>query len=138
MGNKQSSSTENPSSASSPKRDDSSSAEDANHTTQQLRLDTKQVNLPVKRPQKKLEGMALIQYKCRKSKTKYETCVSDWYGNEFMKGDYANQEEACGDLFENYKKCVLKGVRKEFWGNKKEKPKEGSFLSELEEEEDDE
>ena len=97
------------------------------------RLDTSRIA----RPNKKLDGMALIQYKCRRSKAKYETCVSDWYGNEFMKGDYANQEEACGDLFETYKKCVLKGVRKEFWGkNNKRKPKEGSFLSELEDADD--
>jgi hypothetical protein len=126
MGNQPSSATENPS-AEPPNNDDTAPA----NVPPSPRLDTTQIT----RPQKKREGMALIQYRCRSSKAKYEKCVSDWYGNEFMKGDYANQEEACGDLFEMYKKCVLKGVRKEFWGNKKEKPKEGSFLSELEDDE---
>lgn len=129
MGNRQSSPTDIPASSAPREEVDKNVETTNNHDNTTLQL-----HLPTTRPKKKLEGMALIQYKCRKSKAKYETCVSDWYGKEFMKGDYANQEEACGELFETYKKCVLKGVRKEFWG-KNDKPKEGSFLSELEDDE---
>lgn len=82
-----------------------------------------------------LTGMALVNYKCKKRKKKYDKCASDWYNNQFMTGKSMNQEEICGDLFENYRTCILKGIRSEVWDKQGlPPPKEGSALAEVEEE----
>jgi hypothetical protein len=84
-----------------------------------------------------LKGMALVNYKCKKRKKKYDKCASDWYNKQFMTGKSMNQEEICGDLFENYRTCILKGIRVEVWDKQGlPPPKEGSALAEVEEEDD--
>jgi hypothetical protein len=81
-----------------------------------------------------LKGMALVNYKCKKRKKKYDKCASEWYNKQFMTGKSMNQEEVCGDLFENYRTCILKGIRSEVWDkNGLPPPLEGSPLSEVEE-----
>jgi hypothetical protein len=84
-----------------------------------------------------LEGMALVNYKCKKRKKKYEKCTSEWYSKQFMTGKSMNQEEICGDLFEKYRTCILKGIRSEVWDKQGlPPPLEGSPLSEVEEDDD--
>ena len=88
-----------------------------------------------------LSGMALVQYKCRKRKKLYDRCVSRWYSREFLPGKSIQQDQACGDLFDQYRACVLKGIKKELWDKQGlPPPKEGSLLDEFtkELEEDDE
>lgn len=83
-----------------------------------------------------LSGMPLVQYKCRKRKKVYDKCVRQWYSKEFLPGKSVDQAEACGDLFDNYRQCVLKGIRKEIWDKQGlPPPKEGSPLSEVEDDE---
>lgn len=82
-----------------------------------------------------LSGMPLVHYTCRKRKKVYDKCVKQWYSREFLPGKSVDQDEACGDLFENYRTCVLKGIRKEVWDKQGlPAPKEGSPLAEVEEE----
>lgn len=82
-----------------------------------------------------LSGMPLVHYKCCKRKKVYDKCVSQWYSKEFLPGKSVDQEEACmcGDFFENYRLCVLKGIRKEIWEKQGlPPPKDGSPLTEVE------
>jgi hypothetical protein len=78
-------------------------------------------------------GMPLVHYVCRKKKSKYEKCVKTWYSKEFMTGAGSlNQEEVCGESFEAYKGCILKGIRKEVWDKQGlPPPAEGSPLADL-------
>lgn len=79
-----------------------------------------------------LSGMKLVNYKCRRRKKLYEKCVKNWYSQEFLPGKSINQEEACGELFDNYRACILKGIKKEIWDTQGlPPPKEGSPLDEI-------
>lgn len=75
-------------------------------------------------------GIHLVNYKCRKKKAKYSKCVSNFYDEKFLQGKALNQEEECGDLFETYRRCYLKGIKEEFFDKGRKKPKEGSVLAE--------
>ena len=79
--------------------------------------------------------MPLVHYKCRKRKKVYDKCVSKWYSEQFLPGKSVDQEEACGELFDNYRTCVLKGIKKEIWEKQGlPPPKEGSAMDEIAEE----
>jgi len=80
-----------------------------------------------------LSGMALVNYTCRKKKRRYDVCVTKYYDKQFLKARLdTSQEEKCGDKFELYRECVLKGIRKEIWDkNEYPPPKEGSPLAEV-------
>ena len=79
--------------------------------------------------------MALVKHKCRKKEKVYRKCVSDWYTNEFITGKSLYQEESCGDKFETYRMCILKGVKKEILDKQGfPPPQEGSLLAELDDE----
>lgn len=84
-------------------------------------------------PKRPEGGMSLVHYVCRKKKSKYDKCVKTWYSKEFMTGAGSlNQEEVCGDTFEAYKSCILKGIRKEIWDKQGlPPPAEGSPLAEF-------
>lgn len=62
-------------------------------------------------------GMDLVNHECRKGKRAYNKCVNTWYSKGFITGNTStlNQEEACGDLFDEYRACVLRGIRREYW-----------------------
>lgn len=81
-------------------------------------------------------GMSLVHYVCRKKKRTYDNCVKNWYSKEFMTGAGSlNQEEVCGEKFDAYKSCILKGIRKEVWDKQGlPPPAEGSQLAEVDEE----
>lgn len=79
-----------------------------------------------------LSGMPLVHYKCRKRKKLYDRCVTRWYSQEFLPGKSVDQEAVCGDLFDNYRTCMLKGIKKEIWQKQGlQPPKEGSPLDEV-------
>jgi Uncharacterised protein family (UPF0203) len=84
-------------------------------------------------------GMPLVHFVCRKKKKAYEKCVSSWYSKEFMTGAGSlNQEQVCGEKFELYKSCVLKGIRKEIWDKQGlPPPTDGSPLAEVDLDDDD-
>lgn len=75
-------------------------------------------------------GIDLVNYRCRKKKATYDKCVSKWYNGRFLTGKSINQEEECGDLFDIYKQCYMKNLKKEFFDKGKKQVKEGSFLAE--------
>jgi hypothetical protein len=84
--------------------------------------------------EKKLSGMALVNHKCRRRKHTYDKCAASWYNEQFLKGQSMDQEEACGDKYEAYRTCILKGIKKEIWDKQGlPPPVEGSLLAELEE-----
>jgi hypothetical protein len=75
-------------------------------------------------------GIDAVNYKCRKKKAAYDNCVSEWYNERFLTGKSISQEEECGNLFETYRQCYLKGIKREFFDKGKKRPKEGSILAE--------
>ncbi|KAL3938231.1 MAG: hypothetical protein SGARI_001821, partial [Bacillariaceae sp.] len=85
---------------------------------------------------KNLTGIPLIEYKCRKKKRAWGTCVKEHYEQKFLPGKSLDAEDAdCDDLFDNYRECYMKGLlslRKE---QGKDLPKEGTLLHEFMEEE---
>jgi Uncharacterised protein family (UPF0203) len=85
-------------------------------------------------------GMPLVHYQCRKKKKSYDKCVKQWYSTDFLSGTGAslNQEEVCGDKFEVYRTCILKGVKREIWDKQNlPPPLEGSPLAEIIDDNDD-
>ena len=81
-----------------------------------------------------MSGMSLVHHKCNKKKRIYDKCVSRWYTKEFMTGKSLNQEEICGDKFDAYRTCILKGIKREIWDKQNlPPPKAGSALDELDE-----
>ena len=84
-------------------------------------------------PQRPKGGMPLVHYVCRKKKKSYDVCVSNFYRRDFLNGASLNQEEVCGDKFDLYRTCVLKGIKREIWDRQHHlpPPKEGSPLAEV-------
>jgi hypothetical protein len=79
-----------------------------------------------------LSGMQLVNYVCRKKKKTYDTCVQKWYNNEFVASTGTlNQEEVCGDVFEAYRLCMLKCIKREFFDKEGLVPGLGSELHEI-------
>ena len=83
-------------------------------------------------------GFKLVEYQCRKKKKAYSKCHAQWYSSGFLSGKDITRDENCDDLFEEYRLCVLRGMKRE--REKKGLPpaREGSMLAELDDEEDDE
>ena len=91
-----------------------------------------------------MSGMPLVHHVCRKKKRVYDTCVSKHYQN-FVAGTPTStsmvdggeapslkQEDVCGDRFEAYRECILKGIKKEIWDKQGlPPPGEGSPLAEI-------
>jgi len=78
--------------------------------------------------------MPLVNYVCRQKKKRYDDCVAGWYKGEFLQSK--SLEQPCDDLFEIYRTCMLKGIRKEVWDKQGlGDPGENSPLSEIDEEE---
>jgi Uncharacterised protein family (UPF0203) len=76
-------------------------------------------------PPQDLSGMQLVHHVCRKRKKIYDKCVSTWFEKEFLNGKSTHQEEVCGNKFELYRKCLLKGIRKEVWEKQYKLPPPG-------------
>lgn len=50
-------------------------------------------------------------------------------------GGTLNQEEVCGDKFDDYRTCILRGIRREVWDKQGlPPPSDASPLAEVEEE----
>jgi hypothetical protein len=82
--------------------------------------------------------MDSVNHECRKGKRAYQKCVNTWYSKGFITGNTSslNQEEACGDLFDDYRACVLRGIRREFWDREGLPPPEEGPLADVSVEED--
>ena len=80
----------------------------------------------------KRTGIDLVNHKCRRKKAAYDKCVSVFYREQFLAGKAVNQEEECGTLFDSYRQCYLKHLKREFFDKSDKKPKEGSILAEEE------
>jgi Uncharacterised protein family (UPF0203) len=84
-------------------------------------------------------GMPLVHYQCRKKKKSYDKCVKQWYSTDFLSGTGAslNQDEVCGDKFEVYRACILKGIKREIWDKQNlPAPLEDSPLAEVDDDND--
>ena len=78
----------------------------------------------------KRTGIDLVNHKCRKKKAAYDKCVSVFYREQFLQGKGLKQEDECGALFDTYRQCYLKHLKREFFDKGDKKPKEGSILAE--------
>jgi len=117
---------------SEPKLDSTSAGAETNGTLEEKTDATKISYHEDKSKEKELSGMDLINFKCRKRNKAYQKCVSKWYSEQFLTGKSMHQEEVCGDKFEAYRLCVLKGIKKEIWDKQSlPPPKEGSLLAEV-------
>jgi len=83
-----------------------------------------------KKEKPNLTGIDAVNYRCRKKKATYDKCVSNWYNERFLQGKSIDQEEECGVVFEIYRQCYLKGIKREFFDKGNKAPKEGSLLAE--------
>lgn len=93
-----------------------------------------------RRPPPEGGGMPLVQYQCRHRKRRYDTCVQRWYANEFLTGapgSSLNQQEVCGDVFDAYRHCIQKGIRREIWDKQLglAPPAPGSALADVDDDE---
>jgi hypothetical protein len=90
------------------------------------------------KPHQQRSGMDLVNHECRKGKRAYQKCVNTWYSKGFITGNTSslNQEEACGDLFDDYRACVLRGIRREFWDREGLPPPEEGPLADVSMEDD--
>jgi hypothetical protein len=126
----------------------SQSVPEARNATSDATIDVKNEDLSEKvqtqsssverKPRKERKGYDLVQYKCRRRKASYDRCYSDWYNKKFLTGEDLNRNEACDELFEKWKECMLRGMAKE---RKKEglpPPHKESLLGEFMEEQSDE
>ncbi|KAL7570339.1 hypothetical protein ACA910_017182 [Epithemia clementina (nom. ined.)] len=86
---------------------------------------------------KKLSGIALVNFKCRRKEKVYKKCVSKQF-SAFVDGKEVDQEEACGELFDRYRRCYLKGIQKVIWGKDSPPPAKGSALAKFAEEDQEE
>ena len=93
--------------------------------------DNQQEQPSLRNRSKELSGLALVEYKCRKKKKAWSTCVGSFYGR-FSSGKALEDEEAdCDDLFEQYRSCYLKGLLKDRQRKGLDPPQEGTMLAEF-------
>lgn len=50
-------------------------------------------------------AMESFDSECTPLKTKYDECFNKWFRERYLKGE-TDHDEACGELFEAYQKCV--------------------------------
>ena len=71
-------------------------------------------------PPKNLTGYALVEYKCRKKRARYDQCYRQTHsafvvGKKLFDkdGDEIDHKTSCEDLFEAYKDCMYRGMMKD-------------------------
>ena len=118
-------------SSSSPSLESTSASDRTNETaTPRSESSTKKKKIPPN-----LSGPALIEYRCRKKKRAFSTCVSSFYENKFLPGEKLEQEGDCDDLFEQYRECYMHGMLKGRQKDGLKPPKPGTLLAKFVEEE---
>jgi len=90
-----------------------------------------------KQPPPNLSGPALVEWKCRKRKKAWNSCVGGWYNDRFLPGkalEDERSEQNCDELFEKFRQCYMRGMLAE---QKKKglKISENSMLAEFADEE---
>ena len=84
--------------------------------------------------EEELTGFALVQYKCRRKRKAYDKCYAKWYGGSFVTGqNVKNREESCDDLFDDWRECILLGMKKDREQRGLPPPAKDSMLSEVDE-----
>jgi Uncharacterised protein family (UPF0203) len=78
-----------------------------------------------------LSGVPLIVHKCRKKEMRWKNCVKNFYTAKFLPGESMDQETYCGETFEKYRRCYVKGLQVEIWDKKGTKPAEYSYLAQF-------
>lgn len=103
--------------------------------------DSSQNNSQVGKKKKKtpvnLEGFALVEYKCRKKKGRYDRCYAQKHSafvsaKEFQ--DKNGEDISCDDLFDSYRECILLGMKRLREERGLPNPNPESALGEFEEE----
>mmetsp|Transcript_4935 Transcript_4935/g.7485 ORF Transcript_4935/g.7485 Transcript_4935/m.7485 type:complete len:141 (-) Transcript_4935:237-659(-) len=86
--------------------------------------------------EQELTGFALVQYKCRRKRRAYDKCYATWYGGNFVTGQNVNnREESCDDLFDEWRECILVGMKKDRENRGLPPPDKDSMLGEVDEDE---
>mmetsp|Transcript_17870 Transcript_17870/g.24772 ORF Transcript_17870/g.24772 Transcript_17870/m.24772 type:complete len:131 (+) Transcript_17870:229-621(+) len=86
--------------------------------------------------EQELTGFALVQYKCRRKRRAYDKCYATWYGGNFVTGQNVNnREESCDDLFDEWRECILLGMKKDRDSRGLPPPDKDSMLGEVDEDE---
>jgi len=89
-----------------------------------------QENPPPKRKQN-LSGFALVQRRCRRKKMTYDKCYSELYGG-FVSAKSTDNSE-CEELFDDWRECVLRGMKKDRDKRGVKAPGKESILADLDE-----
>ena len=87
---------------------------------------------PKSKRKQNLSGFALVQHKCRRKKRSYDVCYAELYGGFMMAKE--TDSTACDEVFEDWRLCMLKGMKKDREKRGLPPPNKESILSELEEE----
>ena len=94
-----------------------------------------------KEPPKNLTGFALVEYKCRKKRAKYDNCYKYKHsafvaGSRLTDKDGEVDETSCEDLFDAYKDCIYKGMLKDRKGRGVASGQPESALGDFDDDED--
>mmetsp|Transcript_133942 Transcript_133942/g.199199 ORF Transcript_133942/g.199199 Transcript_133942/m.199199 type:complete len:132 (-) Transcript_133942:126-521(-) len=89
-----------------------------------------------RQPPLHLSGPKLVEFKCRKKKREWTTCLGSWYDQRFLPGKALEEEQAdCDDLFERFKECYMRNMLKEREKKGLGPPKGDTMLAEFLEDE---
>jgi len=64
-----------------------------------------------KKNRRPLKSFEEIDQRCAKKKHAYQNCFNHWWRSSFVAGKLENSRDDCDELFENYQKCYLRGVK---------------------------
>lgn len=91
-----------------------------NTNSKEVEQKPSQIKQKKKSPPKNLTGYALVEYKCRKKRARYDQCHRQTHsafvvGKKLFDkdGDEIDHKTSCEDLFEAYKDCIYRGMMKD-------------------------
>ncbi len=86
---------------------------------------------PKSKQPKNLSGYARVEYKCRRKRRAYDACYSQLYGGFLVAKE--TDSTGCDDVFEDWRQCILRGMKKDREKRGLPPPNKESALSELDE-----
>lgn len=86
---------------------------------------------PKSKQSKNLSGFARVQHKCRRKKRAYDACYSQLYGGFLLAKE--TDSTGCDEVFEDWRACILRGMKKDREKRGLPRPKKESILAELDE-----
>lgn len=77
----------------------------------------------------KRSGYALVEHKCRRKKRAYDSCYAELYGGFLLAKE--TDSSGCDEVFEDWRLCILQGMKKDREKRGLPPPNKESILAEL-------